>query len=331
MNIICSHDGRYRYWKEVKLSDDYGACMFLMLNPASQDEDSGKRHPTLEKCKKFVRRWGYGTLWTCNLFALRSPFPTNLKESQDPIGPDNDLYILRYARWANKIVCAWGNVGAYLDRGNHVLEMLEDADLSHKLCDLGMTKKHQPKYPRTVPDDQEEFPLDIRMIARPNNESCMDGSNRLLRHAEELLESGDLDGASKNVWNAVEYYLKVSAESRGWPNRTMRNIGEIAYDLSEETDDPDEAHLLFGASVGSMFSMYEDRFVDYRRIEKSVKRARTLLSLLENRTKPRPESRPSQPSNGHVSGCPCAECRELRKNMLASVQARRRARYSAAS
>ena len=75
MNMICSHDGKYRYWKEVELSDRYGVCLFLMLNPATEDESVQRHHRTLEKCKKFVRQWGYGTLWTCNLFALRSPDP----------------------------------------------------------------------------------------------------------------------------------------------------------------------------------------------------------------------------------------------------------------
>ena len=332
MNMICSPDGKYRYWKEVEISDDYGVCLLLMLNPATEDESVDRYHRTLEKCKKFARQWGYGTLWTCNLFALRSPNPKKLKRSSEPVGPDNDSYILKYAQRANKIVCAWGNDGAYLDRGVHVLRMLEDADLSHKIFDLGLTKKHQPKHPLYVPDNQEEFPLDIKLIDRPRNESPVDGFNRFLRCAEECLKKNDFTGASQNAWNAVEYYLKVVAESRGWPNRTVKDLCVIAYDLSEETDDPDGAHLAFGALLGSTSAsyMYEDRPSDYR-VEGTIQNAKALIELIENRTKPQPEFRPSQLHNGNTRGCRCAECRKLRRNMLASVQARMRAQYSVAS
>ena len=69
-----SEDGHYRYWLEAKLADGNGVCLFLMLNPATENADQERKrsHRTRKKCEKFSRRWGYGTLWTCNLFALRS-------------------------------------------------------------------------------------------------------------------------------------------------------------------------------------------------------------------------------------------------------------------
>jgi hypothetical protein len=321
MNMNCSPDGKYRYWKEVELSDDYGVCLFLMLNPATEEESVHNSHRTLEKCKKFARQWGYGTLWTCNLFALRSPDPKKLKRSPDPVGPDNDSYILKYARQANKIVCAWGNHGAYLDRGVQVLKMLEGAGLSHKIFDLGLTKKHQPKQPLYLPDSQKEFPLDIKLIDRPENESLVGASNRFLQCAEECLSKGDLSGASENAWNAVEYYLKVVAESRDWPNRTTRDVCAIATDLSEETDDPYEAHLTFAALVGSASAIHEGWLPDYQ-ADRDVRNAKVLIALFENRPKPQPESRPSQANNEHNSGCACAECRDRRKSLLASIRAK---------
>ena len=324
MNMICSHDGKYRYWKEVELSDRYGVCLFLMLNPATEDESVQRHHRTLEKCKKFVRQWGYGTLWTCNLFALRSPDPKRLKGSSDPVGPDNDSCILKYARRANKIVCAWGNHGAYLDRGVQVLRMLEGAGLSHKTFDLGLTKKHQPKHPLYLSNSQNEFPLDIKLIDRPGNERPTDTSNRFLIRAEDCLNEEDWTGASENAWNAVEYFLKVVAESRGWPNRTMRDVYAIASDLAEETDDPDAAHLAFVTlpASASRSEIYEGRLPDYQ-ADRDIRNAKTLLALLENRTKPQPESRPSQMNYEHNRGCACAECRERRKNLLASIRAKR--------
>ena len=143
-----SSDRRYRYWLESKLGRGDGVCMFLMLNPSTADEV--KSDPTITRCKGFARRWGYGALWACNLFGLRSPDPDALRESPDPTGPLNDGHILKYARKADRIVCAWGNHGLHLDRGERVLRMLKGDGLSSRMCHLGLTSKSQPRHPLYV-------------------------------------------------------------------------------------------------------------------------------------------------------------------------------------
>ena len=140
-----SPDRRYRYWLESKLGGGDGVCMFLMLNPSTADET--KSDPTVTRCKGFARTWGYGALWVCNIFALRSTKPAALIESHDPTGPQNDGHILKYARDADRIVCAWGNHGLHHDRGERVLRMLEDDGLSGRMCHLGLTGRDQPRHP----------------------------------------------------------------------------------------------------------------------------------------------------------------------------------------
>ena len=147
-----SPDRRYRYWLEAKLSDrdglpsqQAGVCLFLMLNPSRADES--RSDPTVTRCKGFAGDWGYGVLWVCNLFAMRSPQPEVLKQSPDPVGPMNDGHIVRSARDADSVVCAWGNDGTHLGRGENVLRMLEDDGLSDKMYHFGMTKKGQPRHP----------------------------------------------------------------------------------------------------------------------------------------------------------------------------------------
>ncbi len=119
--------------------------MFLMLNPSKADEV--RSDPTVTRSKGFARRWGYGKLWVCNIFALRSTDPKKLMTAADPIGVENDKHILERAAVADKIVCAWGNHGKHIDRGNLVLRMLESVDLTDKLYHLGLTKHNQPKHP----------------------------------------------------------------------------------------------------------------------------------------------------------------------------------------
>ena len=114
-NTVFSPDRRYRYWLEAKLSDSDGVCMFVMLNPSTADEV--KSDPTVTRAKGFARSWGYGTLWVCNLFALRATDPGVLRKCPEPIGADNDEHILRSAPLSDEVVCAWGNHGEHLDRG----------------------------------------------------------------------------------------------------------------------------------------------------------------------------------------------------------------------
>lgn len=147
MHDVCmSPDKRYRYSLEAKVLDDNGrVCMFLMLNPSTAD--AVKSDPTVSACKRFARDWGYGTVRVCNLFALRSPYPKALRDSRNPVGTENDEWILRNARDADVVVCAWGNHGRYLDRSAQVRQMLVDGGLSNKMRHLGVTKMGQPRHP----------------------------------------------------------------------------------------------------------------------------------------------------------------------------------------
>ena len=154
MHDVCmSPDKRYRYWLEAKVSDHDGrVCMFLMLNPSTAD--AVKSDSTVSTCKRFARDWGYGTMRVCNLFALRSPYPRILKESTDPVGPENDGWIVRNARDADVILCAWGNHGSLLDRNTQVQQMLELEGLSGKIRHLGLTKMGQPRHPLRLTADK---------------------------------------------------------------------------------------------------------------------------------------------------------------------------------
>ena len=144
-SVSFSPDRRYRYWLEAKMSERVGVCLFLMLNPSRADES--RSDPTVTRCKGFANGWGYGVLWVCNLFAMRSPRFEDLKQSADPVGAMNDRHIEGYAREADRVVCAWGNHGLHLGRGESVLRMLEQDGLSGKMRHLGLTLEGQPRHP----------------------------------------------------------------------------------------------------------------------------------------------------------------------------------------
>ncbi len=140
-----SPDRAYRYWLGAELADRGGVCMFLMLNPSRADET--RSDATITRCKRFAKGWGFGTLWVCNLFALRSPSPRALAESADPVGAANDAVTLERAESCDAIICAWGNRGELMGRADAVLRMLDARGLGGKLRCIGLTKRGNPKHP----------------------------------------------------------------------------------------------------------------------------------------------------------------------------------------
>ena len=88
-----------------------------------------------------------------NLFAYRSPYPRKLKTVDDPIGPENDLYLAAMLSEADKVIAAWGNGDNLQGRDAVVLSLLEDAK---PVWTFGLTQKGQPKHPGRLP---KETPL----------------------------------------------------------------------------------------------------------------------------------------------------------------------------
>ena len=96
--------------------------LFVMLNPSTATEK--KNDQTLARCEKRARDLGFGAFRVCNLFAYRATKPTDMKKVSSPIGQLNDDYIRAGCDWADQIVCAWGNHGAHLRRGDYVTQLL---------------------------------------------------------------------------------------------------------------------------------------------------------------------------------------------------------------
>jgi hypothetical protein len=76
----------YRYVLWWRWGDATKRCLFIMLNPSTADEHV--LDPTVKKCVKWARSWGFGALDVCNLFAWRATDPSELYHIPDPVGPD---------------------------------------------------------------------------------------------------------------------------------------------------------------------------------------------------------------------------------------------------
>ena len=142
---------RYLLWRRWSDGD---MVAFILLNPSSATEQ--EEDPTIRRCIGFAKMWGMGGLYILNIFALRSTDPNNLYVADDPIGKDNDRFILDTCRKSCLVVCGWGNHGAFLGRGKHVMRLLNDNGI--KAYCLGVNQSGEPKHPLYIGYSSEPMP-----------------------------------------------------------------------------------------------------------------------------------------------------------------------------
>ena len=114
----------YRYQATYTWQPDRKQVCFILHNPTLVAHE--QTDPTTRKCIMFARVWGYGSLVVVNLFARRADSPQRLAKMTDPVGVDNDRYIVEAALAADRVVVAWGSKGDYVNRSNQVLALLQE-------------------------------------------------------------------------------------------------------------------------------------------------------------------------------------------------------------
>ena len=134
-----STDGLYRYslwrvWDKSKPS-----VLFICLNPSTADAIADD--PTIRRCIGFARSWGFGSFYMGNLFAFRTANPDALYEATDPVGVDNDKWLLELSVKCQKVVFAWGAKGKLLGRNKTVASTFSGA-----YC-IKRTKEGHPGHP----------------------------------------------------------------------------------------------------------------------------------------------------------------------------------------
>ena len=147
-----SEDRIYRYSLERHWGKKRnGVIMFIGLNPSTADAE--KDDPTIRRCIGFSKALGAGGYLMGNLFAYRSTDPKALKSENDPVGPDNDHWLLFLALRSLHVIAAWGAFEIARERGIEVRDMLSNHGIS-LLC-LGVTKDGHPRHPLYLPKNSE--------------------------------------------------------------------------------------------------------------------------------------------------------------------------------
>lgn len=141
-----SRDRVFRYELHRRWSDGRRYVNFICLNPSTADENADD--PTVRKCVKFARSWGYDALCITNLFTYRATDFNAAAKALDPVGFGNDRHLTTIAGDASLVVCAWGLNGSFSGRAAAVKRLLYKFDLHYLRITRG-----QPWHPLYLPDN----------------------------------------------------------------------------------------------------------------------------------------------------------------------------------
>ena len=101
---------------------------------------------------------------------------------------------------------------------------------------------------------------------------------RLIRHAEEELEEGEMLQASEKAWGAVVHHLKGIARQRGWSHGGHYDLSRIVDRLAEETGQSDMQTLFSVAE--SLHGNFYNNWKTEEMVRSNVEDSKRLLAML---------------------------------------------------
>lgn len=151
-NAILSPDRKYRYCLTREWDSSKPNLVYILLNPSTADETIND--PTISRCIDIAKYNGFGSIKVMNLFAYRATQPPDMKCQCDPVGPENDKYLLEETK-DSIILLAWGNHGNFMNRSAAVVTLLQDKEL---FC-LAKNKSGEPKHPLYIKTETKLHPF----------------------------------------------------------------------------------------------------------------------------------------------------------------------------
>jgi len=168
-SALFSPNMMYRYKLVRTWAEEGRPCTFIMLNPSTAD--AFESDPTVTRCLKYAKAWGFGSLTVLNLFALRATDPKELYNVRDPHGPDNARIIGETIGqqagnskfWTEMndvplplVVCAWGSLNIAHEYGKMMVSTLKGYGVQP--CALKLTKEGFPGHPLYLKADLKPQP-----------------------------------------------------------------------------------------------------------------------------------------------------------------------------
>jgi hypothetical protein len=146
-DAVFSFDTKHRYalvrnWGAFEARPDAKRVAFIGLNPSTAD--ATRDDPTVRRCIRFAKDWGYTGMVMLNAFAFRATDPKDMKGSLDPVGPGNDTALTHVCGQMSRVVACWGVHGGHLNRDARLSLILPE----HAAIEcLGVTSGGFPKHP----------------------------------------------------------------------------------------------------------------------------------------------------------------------------------------
>lgn len=157
MQATISQCGLYRYtldraWGHGK------SITFVGVNPSTAD--ASVDDATVRRWRGFSERWGYAKFTVVNLFAFRSTDVRALAKAGDPVGPDNDRYILTAIGAADLVVPCWGDRSKLPRSLRPRIEVVRTIlrDRAAPIQVFGLTASGDPKHPLMLSYGTERKP-----------------------------------------------------------------------------------------------------------------------------------------------------------------------------
>jgi hypothetical protein len=141
----------YRYTLSRTWDDSLPSVLFLLMNPSTASIKTND--PTVAKCCRYAMAWGYGSLWIGNSCAYRATDQKRLITAPDPIGPENDKYLVEMADQAALIVMAYGKPHESLRYRGLEVAMLISHGGTRALHTLKLCKDGTPSHPLYLKGD----------------------------------------------------------------------------------------------------------------------------------------------------------------------------------
>ena len=146
---------RYRYSLTRVWNEKGPKVVFIMLNPSLANDKEDDR--TTKRIINFAKKFGYGSLEVVNLFAYITPKYIELKdlEKSEAVGKENNKYLIRALKSADKIIAAWGENGTIHQRHEEIVQIIDGYDIDS----LGSpTRDGHPRHPLYLSNDIELLP-----------------------------------------------------------------------------------------------------------------------------------------------------------------------------
>lgn len=144
-DAVISEDKKYRYLLTRIWDTTKPMVNFIGLNPSTADQVDND--PTMRRCIAFAKSWGYGGIFMTNLFAYRTAYPAELMKADDPVGRENNKYLLKIENKVDEVVFAWGAGGTFLNRNKEVLRLITKGHY------IALTKEGHPRHPLYLKGD----------------------------------------------------------------------------------------------------------------------------------------------------------------------------------